>query len=156
MATIDDQINYFLRDASYRVAELTIEINGKKNAAKKYKKEAELRAELTTFMDLLYDSVNTIKDDYTLLKQDWPEREIIAEMEYLRDRSSMADIPYLTFTGYAPSITVTNVAGGDTNTLPAGGLQEMITYDVSGNPVSVVFPDAGGMETSETIDEYFG
>jgi hypothetical protein len=159
MATIDDQINDFLRDASFRVAELTIDIDAKKRSDKSFKVEAELRAELTTFMDLLFDTINNIKDDYTFLKTDWPDREITLEMEYLRDRTGMSEIPYITFTNYSPNILV-QITGGNggsgSTTLPAGALNQIITYDISGNAIAVDFPTAGGMFTSETIDQYFG
>ncbi len=115
-----------------------------------------MRAELTTFMDLLFDPINNIKDDYTFLKTDWPEREITLEMQYLRDRTSMSDIPYITFTGYSPQITVQAGGGTGNGTLPAGTLNQIITYNISGNAIVVNFPIAGGMHTGETIDEYFG
>ena len=157
MAAIDDQINAFLRDASYRVAELTIEIDEKKNTDKKFKEEAELRAELTTFMDLLYDSINPIKDDYTFLKQSWPEREIIAEMEYLRGVSEMAEIPYITFTGYSPQvITQAGDDNVDSTMFPPGFVGQIMTYNISGDVVVVDFPSTGGMKIGETIDDYFG
>ena len=157
MATLDEQINNFLRDASWRIAELSGEIDQLKRQDKTFREQAEQRAELSVFMDLLYDTINPILNDYTFLKVDWTEREIIAEMEYLREHTQMAEIPYITFTGYSPTIIVDGGTGPGNpgGTFPPGTVGQILTYNASGDLIAVDFPSDGGMLTNETIDEYF-
>ena len=66
--TLDQQISNFLRDAQYRVAELSNEGEAKRQDRKTAHKEDDLRSQLLAFIDLLYDSIDNIKDDYTTLK----------------------------------------------------------------------------------------
>lgn len=152
---IDEIIANFLRDAQYRVAELAVVINDKKKEGYNYEEEEWLRAQLILWMDLLYDPRADIYEGYNFL-EDWTDREIQAECEYLRKLTGMGDIPWLTFAGYSPQIRqeiLGDSSGGAS--FPFGNVGDILIYEVAGNiPVPRPFPDVGGM-VGETIAEYF-
>lgn len=153
---VNTVVNDFLRDAQYRVAELSGVIDDKKRKSKRRRsneKEKDLRAQLLLWMDCLWDSRQTIHgDDYNFL-HDWSDEEIIAECEYLRAISGMNEIPFLTWAGYSPSVrtVITQLLTGN---LPVGILDDHIVYDGNGDPIATPFPKVGGMQ-GETIDVYF-
>ena len=150
----DTVVFEFLRDAQYRVAELSTEIDTARRNAVPYDDQEDLRMQLAAWMDILWDSITSIRDYYTLL--DWTDREVIAECDYLRSISGMAEIPYITFSGYHPQI-ISKITGESTGgNLPNGQFNQIISYDVSENPYALDFPEEGGMLDNESIDEYFG
>ena len=154
MADINTIVNDFLRDAQYRIAEFTIEINEKKKEGYSYDEEQFMRAQLILFMDLLYDSRADIYEGYNFL-EDWTDLEIQRETEYLRKFTGMGEIPYLTFAGYSPEIRQEILGDGNGVTFPFGNVGDMLIYQTAGiAPVTIPFPEEGGM-IGETIDEYF-
>lgn len=156
MADLNTTIADFLRDAQYRVAELTIEMNAMKKKRDEYYSLHDLRAQLIMWMDLLYESRDSIYgDDFNYLDPEiWPEWDIISECEYLRRISGMATIGYLTFAGYSPIVRNIITGGSGSGNLPVGAENQYIRYDANGDPVAEDFPSIGGMET-ETITQYF-
>ena len=155
MADLNTTIAEFLRDAQYRIAEISGELVNMKKRRPEYEDLFYLRAQLIMWMDCLYEGRDNVYGDpfnYLTSGVGWTDSEIIGECEYLRQISGMNDIAYLSFAGYSPSIAnlITGI-GGD---LPAGLENYYIRYDVNGNPVSEPFPNTGGM-TTETIDQYF-
>ena len=146
----------FLRDTQYRVAELSIEIDQARDQQLFDKGAFAIRAELILWMDLLYDARHNIREpDYNFLDS-WEERDIIGECEYLRQKSSMSSIPYLTFAGYSPEIQ--NIIIGDPGsgggTLPTGNPGDHIVYNAASVPITEPFPEIGGLQ-GETIDQFF-
>ena len=149
-------VERFLADAQYRIAELGTEINTQKKEGYNFEENTWLRSQLILWMDLLYESRNSIYEGYNYLGS-WTDRDIQAECEYLRKLTGMANIPYITFAGYSPEIRneIIGGGGGIGINFPYGVPDEILVYLEAGtSPVPQPFPSEGGM-TGETIFEYF-
>ncbi len=152
MADLNTTIADFLRDAQYRVATLSIEMYGMKRRRKEYDRLHDLRAQIILWMDLLYESRDSIYgDDFNYLGG-WTDRQIIEECQYLRKIGGMSNIAYITFAGYSP--IVRSVITGVANVIPSGLENQYLRFDAGGNLVAEAFPVTGGM-TTESISEYF-
>jgi hypothetical protein len=154
MADLNTVINEFLRDAQYRVAELSVELDDARDQRLFDKGAFAIRAELILWMDLLFDPRQDVLDPAYNFLDGWDERDIIGECEYLRQKSGMSSIPYATFAGYSPDISNKIIGEGSGETLPVGSPGDHIVYNTSGIPVADPFPTEGGMQ-SETIDQFF-
>lgn len=152
MANLNTTISEFLRDAQYRVSKLSIEMNAMKKRRRGYDKLHDLRAQLLLWMDLLYESRDSIYTPEFNYLGGWTERQIIGECEYLRSISGMATIAYITFAGYNP--VVRNVITGIEGNIPAGTENQYLRYDANGNLIAEDFPSIAGMQ-GETITQYF-
>ena len=112
-------------------------------------------------MEVVYDPYTSFKDSgYNFLKADeaWTDREIIKEIEYLRDYTDMTLIPYGVFTGYYPSI-LNNILGDGVNqggevVFPEGDYLEILRYNISGQIEAIPFPQYTGMGDL-SINDYF-
>jgi hypothetical protein len=153
---INQYILDFLADAQYRVAELAGEILELKNGGYGYEVEEWERAQLILWMDLLYESRDSIWDWYNYLGK-WTDKEIKQECEYLRKLSGMSKIPWLTFSAYAPDVVNVILGGGTSANFPTGNSGDILLYDTDGlNPTPTHFPEEGGMTDEITsITEYF-
>ncbi len=159
MDDVNQIVNDFLRDSQFRVSELSIIIDASRDTAVKsleVKQAIEWRSELILWNDMLYESRHDIFDpDYNFLTPNiWTDRDITAECEFLRQKTGMADVPYITFAGYSPEIRNTIIGEDGGTGLPTGNPGDYIEYNVSGIPQTVPFPSIGGM-TTETIQQYF-
>lgn len=162
--TIAQYISDFLRDAQYRVSELTIKIDEKKDEGEEDPNFILLKAKrkaLIDFMELVYDPFHLfIDDEYNFLKAAtaWTDREISAEIEYLREYTDMTRIPYGVFTGYYPTILVSllgnNVNAGENAVFPEGDYLDILRYNVNGELEAIPFPQYTGMGNL-SINDYF-
>ncbi len=152
MADLNTTIADFLRDAQYRVATLSIQMIGMKKRRKEYDRLHDLRAQIILWMDLLYESRDSVYgDDFNYLGG-WTDRQIIEECEYLRKIGGMSTIAYITFAGYSP--IVRSIITGVVGAIPPGTENQYLRFNSGGNLVAEAFPIIGGM-TTETISEYF-
>lgn len=158
MSVTTDILN-FLRDANYKVGEIGIWLRENKNSALKEKIDDQiyLRRELLGFMSVLYEGQYTIKDGY-LNFLDWPDKEILAEINRLRYKAGLNDIPYLVFTNYTPVIvnkSASVATGGGGTGFPAGNPFDLFQIDQNDNVVALAIDPIGGHEPNETIDQVF-
>lgn len=160
--TVAQVISEFLRDAQYRIAQITISLKNMRkdgNDDPNYYLLQEKRRALIDFMEMIYDSHHKFVDGgYNFLAASvaWTDREIIAEAEYLRNYADMVRIPYGVFVGYYPTI-LNNILGdgfGGGTTLPTGDYLEILRYNVSGVLEAIPFPEYAGMGQL-SIDDYF-
>jgi hypothetical protein len=152
--TIAEYIDDFLRDAQYRIGELSSEIDDvEDNGSTQYRELYEKRMQLITFMDIVYEGKWYIVDGYNHIQYTttagtedmWTEREVIQEIERLRYYTSMNEMPFINFTAHYPQIVNPIGSGGSGNggNLPAG------------LPGDTIFYNASGMFTGESINSYF-
>jgi hypothetical protein len=159
---IDQIINDFLRDAQYRVGELTIQMDKSDDKGDyPYEQMRKVRAELIMFMGIIWWSYDEIKDGYNFLYASlpnssnyWTERELVLEIEYLRNRASLNNVPYLSFTNHLTELVTGNLQVQGAG-LPIGHFGQYITYNVAGDPIAADFPVYGGMNIYEDINSYF-
>ena len=152
---IDQIINNFLRDASYRIAEYSIVIDTKKKEGENYDKERHLRSVLIQAMQVFYAPKQNLKEGYNYASN-WTDRQIQAEIEFLRKVTKMTKYPSLTFTGYSPLIRQEILGDSGNATLPLGSTNDILVYSGNNNnPDPVPFPMEGGYK-QESIDVYFG
>lgn len=166
--TLNQYVAEFLRDAQYRVGELTQQMFALRDEGDlRYADLYAQRKALWNFFKIVYDNYTLFEDSgYNFLSADlntefpaWTEREIMAEIDYLRAFARMAQLPYIAFTGYYPEIVGTIagdgfVLGGDGWTPPNGDFLQILRYDISGELQPIDWPDYAGMRTL-TIDQYF-
>lgn len=157
---IDQTVNDFLRDAQYRIAEITIEMDDMDNRSNTgYKDLQKTRHELIAFMSDLWWAYDELKDGYNFMlagTTDWTERNIILEIEYLRRKASLNEVPYLSFTNHTTELAEMPDQDNSSGTgFPIGSQGQYITYNVSGDPIAIDFPAHGGMKTYDDINTYF-
>jgi hypothetical protein len=167
MATIATYIDNFLRDAQYRVGQLTAEIDTiEDNGSYQYREKRRQRLELTTFMDVLYEGKWYITSGYNHIQyggggtdeNTWTEREIIQEIEHLRYYTEMNEVPFINFTAHYPQIVnfITGAGGsGSVTGVPAGLYGMSIFYNASAQAYADYIDPYGGMYTAESISSYF-
>lgn len=157
-------VNDFLRDAQYRVAELSVEIDDLNDEGNsEYYELIDLRRQLLVFMDIVYWGRHPIIDGYNFLAggNAWTDAEIIKECHYLRSKANLNPVPYINWNNYNPEIVSFGDSGTTGNTVngavfPTGTLGQYLTYNASGNVVASAFPIYGGALSSEDIFDYFG
>lgn len=167
---IHDEILNFLRDAQFRIGELTEEIDELYNIGEieSPKTKHRLRLELLTFMEILYEINWTIdgtsynhvvshpEEEYV---SPWTEQMILDEIEYLRIHCGMTEQPLMTFVPFYTEIVNTII--NETTGNPGGGIdvegihRQMLMFDLSGNLAAIDVDPYGGAKPNETIDDYF-
>jgi len=163
---IHDEILNFLRDAQFRIGELTEEIDELYNIGEieSPKTKHRLRLELLTFMEILYEinwpldgtSYNHVvshpEEEYV---SPWTEQMILDEIEYLRIHCGMSEQPLMTFVPFYTEIV------NQTTTEPGGGIDvegvygQMLMFDISGNLTAIDVDPYAGAKPNETITDYF-
>lgn len=152
MATIQELVEDFLRDAQYRIAEIQNEMESLDDQDFRFELLKEQREDLYLFMHCIYIGQWNIKDGYNHL--DWDDWDIQNEMEYLRESCEMITSPFVTFVGNYPSI-VESLGSSFGDALPSGTPQDYIYYDANGNAVTAPFPVQAGATDSDTPSTYF-
>lgn len=164
---VNEYVSNFLRDAQYRISELTIEIDERRDEGEEDPLFRELKTKrqaLINFMEVVYDPYTSFTENgYGFMKAGenaWEDREIIEEIEYLRDYTDMTLIPYGVFTGYYPQI-LNNILGDGINqggevVFPTGDYLEILRYNSSGQIESIPFPDYTGAGDLSIIDYFAG
>lgn len=167
---IHTEILNFLRDAQFRIGELTEEIDELYNIGEieSPKVKHRLRLELLTFMEVLYEINWTIDGtSYNHIVSHpgeeyiapWTEQMILDEIEYLRIHCGMSEQPLMTFVPFFTEI-VNEVVNADNN-FPGGGVtitgtnRQMLMFNSSNELFSTDIDPYGGMKPNETINEYF-
>lgn len=166
--TIHDYINDFLRDAQYRVATLSVEIDQiGDDGSYQYRELFQKRLELTTFMDIVYEGkwyitnggYNHIQYTTTSDTEDmWTEREVIQEIEHLRYYTEMNEVPFVNFTAHYPQIVNLIGSGGSgsgSTSLPAGQFRQFMGFNATGYPEAQDIDEWGGHIDGESITSYF-
>lgn len=156
---IDQIINDFLRDAQYRIGELGIEMDQSRDDGKyPFSDKQRSVAELVALMNILWWSKDEIKDGYNFIyggsDNQWTEKEVVLEIEKMRDKAGLNPVPYLSFINHATELVSGTGATAGLG-LPIGSFGQYITYDIAGNPVAADFPVYGGMNVYEDINSYF-
>lgn len=114
---VNKKVNEFLRDAQYRIAELSVDIDtSRQNDNSEYEigEAYDKRSQLLIFMDVLYESFSPIHDGYNYLAS-WTDKGIVSEIEYLRNVTGMNPMPYLDFAANNVSFADDSTSGGTGN-----------------------------------------
>lgn len=155
--SIEQSISDFLRDAQYRIAEISISINESDWTVNnpEYQKLFFMRMQLIQFMDSLYNARYSFIDNKYRFEF-LTDQEIQDEIEYLRWWCNIGSVPYLTFTAYYPWI-VNNVvnSGGTSIGIPSGSLGQYLIFGLNNNLQVDDFPNRCGMIQGENINDYF-
>lgn len=169
---IHTDILAFLRDAQYRIGELTFQINDELiiGEIESPKRKHKLRIELLAFIEVLYEINWGIKNGYNLIlttdnpivyATGWTEDIITAEMQYLRSKAGMVDLPLMSFGPYWTDVinVITPLPGGPsgigTGLNITGTFGQFIMFDLSNTAIAIDIDNYAGMLLNETINEYF-
>ena len=96
---VNETVNDFLRDAQYRIAELSTQVNTHNTNIERLSDIddiKDIRSQLIMFMDVVYEGYTAIYDGSNYLGY-WTDLQIVEECEYLRNISGMNAMPYLSF-----------------------------------------------------------
>ena len=167
--TIDEHIGNFLRDAQYRIAQLSVEMDKLgDDGSYQYRDMYSKRLQLSVFMSILYEgNWRIIEPGFNHIQfevsasgalETWTEREMLAEIDYLRYYTNMNEVPYITFTGHYPLIQASSSSesggSGSGESLPQGLYQQMIIYNLSNVPIAVDIDPYAGPLDGESINTY--
>jgi hypothetical protein len=163
--TIDEHISNFLRDAQYRIAQLSVEMDKLQDEGSyRYQVCFKQRLKLIIFMNLLFEGKWFIADggynhiQYGDTDDTWTETELIHEIEELRYYTNMNEVPYITFTAHYPQIaSYLGTAGpvGSGTEFPSGEQGDTIFYNFAGVPYADNIDPWAGPFHDQTIDNYF-
>lgn len=160
--TLNEHILNFLRDAQYRIAKLSVEIDSLEDEGSyKYEELFAQRLSISTFMEVVYEGQWAITDGYNHLQTStWTDREILQEIEHIRYYTKMSEVPFINFTAHYPKISSTIVQSGGGETpgnaanIPIGTSGQFLRYNASGLLYAdTIDPWAG--YNDESITNYF-
>ena len=161
MNDLDDIVLAFLRDAQFRVAELSVLIDKGRRNLNNIKDPERLRAELLQFIPIVYETVQNIADDEYNHLSGWTDREIISEIEYLRNFTGMNEFPSLQFTPYVTEILTQDggLGGGAVDSVNGKtGVVILTTNDIPATPLnqyylSALFDADFALKTTDDLAE---
>lgn len=154
---ITQHIDDFLRDGQYRFAELAVEMDQNRDNGDTYFNTLKFDLfELGMFLNVLYESRIQIKDATNWTARDWTDKELLACIQYFRDKHAMNQVPFesfFMFQNYWSTRLSETVVGSGTG-LPSGNPGDFLLYNSSGIPVPVPFFDFVGAGYSSPY-QYF-
>lgn len=158
------KIEDFLRDGQYRIGQLSVMIDqSRENSAYDFHELSYKRELIIMLMDVLYEGKWYIRDGFNHIKivpdsgtkTGWTEKELSAEIEYVRYVTNMQEIPFLSFTLYYPMIINGSGGSGSTNLSVSGMPGMVLFFNASGNLYADYIDEYGGMYSWESINSYF-
>jgi len=154
---INKEVSDFLRDAQYKLALMTAEMDAMEDDGDVYYTNLRIqRRELDYFYSILYETTMAMTGAYNwLTAAEWTEKDILNEIHYLRSKYEMNGLPVL---DYASSVTkIINYkqesGGGAFVPLPVG-IGDILIGGTNGWEVGS-FNEYAGMLDSETLTTYF-
>lgn len=154
---INKEISDFLRDAQYKLALMTQEMDGNEDDGDVfYQTLKEQRWELDYFYSILYETSMAMEGQYNWLDAaEWTEKDILNEIHYLRNKYEMNGLPVL---DYASSVTtivnyISEGGAGANVPLPVG-IGDILVGGNNGWEVGS-FNEYAGMLDSESLNSYF-
>lgn len=163
--TINDYIADFLRDGQGRIAHIAIEIDDLEDGGGyRYDELLKQRREIIDLMAILYVGDWYISDGYNHIQygsqeDQWTEKDLISEIQSVRYRTEMNEMPFINFTAHYPLIIdlITGGSGSGTggDSLPTGNYMDILVANMSGIFTPQSFSNIGGMLELESIGDYF-
>jgi hypothetical protein len=172
MSAIKEHIINFLRDAQYRIGELTAEIDALYNIGEIElpSQKHHIRLQLMMFMEMLYEvNYPILGDDFNHIVSDiennpvyslpWTEQKLLDEIEYLRVYSGMAEMPLMSFVPFWTEVI--NITESPSQQSGGGGINvtgnpgQMLKFNASSVLVAIDVDRWAGMRPFETINSYF-
>jgi len=161
--TIDDIIANFLRDGQGRIANIAVEMDKiGDDGGYRYAELKAQRTEIIMLMDILYVGDWFIENGYNHIQfgsaeDQWTTVELIKEIELIRYRTQMNEMPFINFTGHYPHVleVITGGSSSGSSSLPTGNYLDILIADAGGNFIPQSFSNIGGMLEGESINDYF-
>ena len=153
---INKEISDFLRDAQYRLALMTTEMDSLEDDGDIYYQTfKEQRWELDFFYSLLLDTQQSIEGAYNWLETaEWTEKDILNEIHYLRNKYEMNGLPVLNYQSSIHQI-INIISEGDVGNIPSPVGNGDILIGNGGQWVVGSLSDYAGMLNTETLTNYF-
>ena len=154
---IEEQISDFLRDAQYKLALMTAQMDSYEDIGDVYySKLVQQRRELNYFYSILYSHIYEIDGGYNFLEAaGWTESDILNEIHYLRNKYELNGLPAINYGPVTNVIEVIISGDGGTGNVPEPTVPGQIL--ISGNNGWELgnFNEYAGMADSESLDIYF-
>lgn len=155
--TYQETIDQFMSDGAYRIGEIgSIIDDASDDSNSDHENLKGIRRQLSRFMSILRHTTMTIIDGTNFLGE-WTEMQVLREIEYLRDISSMNSLPIINFLNYTPGVLIMGGSIGSSPgsaSFPEGSPGDSIFYNISGNPVADSISSYGGWG-GESMTQYF-
>lgn len=159
---VNKEISDFLRDAQYKLALITIEMDQLEDDGDvHYAKLKYDRWELDYFFHILYETRQAIEGGFNWLDgAEWKDKEILNEIHYLRHKHRMNGSPILDYGTVTNKIV--NVVQNEVSTSPSDGSlptptgpNKILTSNASGGWEEGSFTKYVGMLDTESLNTYF-
>lgn len=154
---INKEISDFLRDAQYKLALMTAEMDSKEDDGDPYYIELKIqRWELDYFYSILYETTMAMEGAYNWLDiAGWTEKDILNEIHHLRNKYKMNGLPVLDYATITN--TIINYVGGEeggAGVPPPVGDGDILIGTPGGWIVGSLSEYAGMIDT-ESLNTYF-
>ena len=153
---INKEISDFLRDAQYKLAQLTFQMDGNEDDGDVYYQELkEARWELDYFYSILLETSQQMEGGYNwLTTAEWTEKDILNEIHYLRSKHQMNGMPVLDYQHTTHQI-ISFINDGGGGSLPTPTAPGLILVSTTTGWEEGTLGDYVGMLDTESLDTYF-
>lgn len=156
---LTEEILNFIRDAEYKIGQLTTEmLNMSDDEDEEYTELNYIRENLINFSDMVYNTRYSFRDGVDNRFMDWSNHEILAEIDYIRKYADLNPVPYISFGNRSTIViskTTESSSPGQNNTIPIGSEGDLLTFDANGNLILTELSDVAGWDGVESISDYF-
>jgi hypothetical protein len=154
---INKEISDFLRDAQWKLAKMTSDMDALEDDGDiYYQKLKENRWELDYFYSILLETGQEMEGGYNWLETaGWTLKEILNEIHYLRKKNQMNGMPVLNYQHTVHQI-IAFINGSGGSALPVASSAGMILVSTSlGGWEEATLGNYVGMLDSESLNTYF-
>jgi hypothetical protein len=154
---INKEISDFLRDAQYKLALMTAEMDSKEDDGDPYYMSLKMdRWELDYFYTILYETTMAMAGAYNWLSTaEWTEKDILNEIHHLRNKYEMNGLPVLDYATITNEIINFVDEGGGGSTVPPPIGDGDILIGTPGGWVVGSLSEYAGMVDTESLNTYF-
>jgi hypothetical protein len=156
---IDKEISDFLRDAQWKLAKLTFEMDALEDDGDPYYQELKIqRWELGEFYNILLETQQQMEGGFNwLYTAGWTDKDIINEIHYLRNKNQMNGVPVLNYQHVVHQvISLVQESGSGGSGLPTSNeAGNILVSTANGGWEETFLSDYVGMLNSESLNTYF-
>lgn len=158
MDAINKQISDFLRDAQWKLAKLTFEMDAlEDDGDNHYQELKEQRWELDYFYSILLETSQKIEGGYNWLETaGWTEKDVMNEIHYLRNKHQMNGTPVLDYQHVTHQIiSLIQESGGGSGLPTSNGAGNILVSISNGGWEETNLSKYVGMLSNESLATYF-
>ena len=154
---INKEISDFLRDAQYKLALITAEMDKLEDDGDVFYNDFKYqRWELDYFYSILYETTMAMQGEYNWLDAaEWTDKEILVEIHYLRNKYKLNGQPVLDYASSVTKIVNFVIEGNESIIPPSTGPIDILVGTTSGTWLVGSLSNYAGMINTESLNSYF-